>query len=101
MIRHVAFFKFTPDDAAQRAADLDGMRDRLVALVGVIPGLRSMSVEPDLGVTPGNWDAALISEHDDRAAFEAYQAHPAHTAASVLNDVFITDRIVVDFETAG
>jgi hypothetical protein len=101
MIRHIAFFKFTPGDAEQRAADLDGMRDRLVALVGVIPGLRSMSVEPDLGVTPGNWEVALVSEHDDRAAFETYQAHPAHTAASVINNAFISDRIVVDVETAG
>jgi hypothetical protein len=60
-----------------------------------------MTVEPDLGVTPGNWEVALVSEHDDRAAFEAYQAHPEHSAASVLNNVFITDRIVVDFELSG
>lgn len=101
MIRHIAFFTFTPDDAETRAANLDGMRERLVALVGVIPGLRSMTVEPDLGDDPGNWEVALVSEHDDRAAFETYQAHPDHTAASVLNDVFITNRVAVDFETAG
>jgi len=101
MIRHIALFKLTPDDAETRAANLDGMRERLVALIGVIPGLRSMSVEPDLGDDPGNWEVALVSEHDDRAAFETYQAHPEHTAASVLNNVFITDRVAVDFETSG
>lgn len=100
MIRHIVFFKFTADDAEQRAANLDGMRDRLVALVGVIPGLRSMSVEPDLGDDPGNWEVVLVSEHDDRAAYESYQAHPAHTAASVINNAFITDRIAVDVEMA-
>ena len=101
MIRHIALFKLTPDDADTRAANIDGMRERLQALVGVIPGLRSMTVEPDLALTAGNWELGLISEHDDRAAFDVYQAHPDHAAASVLNDVFITDRIVVDIETAG
>ena len=97
MIRHVAVFKLTPSDAEQRAANLAGMQERLADLVGVVPGLR-MQVEPDLGVTPGNWEVAIVTEHDDRAAFDVYQSHPAHHEASAWIDVFIADRAVVDFE---
>ena len=101
MIRHVAVFKLTPADAEQRAANLTGMQERLAALVGVVPGLRSMVVEPDLGNTPGNWEVAIVTEHDDDAAFEVYQAHPAHAEASAWIDEFIADRAVVDFELPG
>jgi hypothetical protein len=101
VIRHVAVFKLTPSDAEQRAANLTGMQERLAALVGVIPGLRTMVVEPDLGRTPGNWEVAIVTEHDDAAAFDVYQAHAAHAEASAWIDVFIADRAVVDFETAG
>ena len=101
MIRHVAVFKLTPADPAQRAANLAGMRERLAALVGVVPGLRSMTVEPDLGSTPGNWEVAIVTDHDDAAAYAVYQSHPAHVEASAWIDVFIADRAVVDFEMAG
>jgi hypothetical protein len=101
MIRHVAVFKLTPSDSGLRAFNLAGMQERLAALVGVVPGLRSMVVEPDLGLDPGNWEVAIMTEHDDLAAYEAYQAHPAHAEASSWIDVFIADRAVVDFELPG
>jgi hypothetical protein len=101
MIRHVAVFKLTPSDSNLRAYNLAGMQERLAALVGVVPGLRSMVVEPDLGLTDGNWEVAIVTEHDDLAAFDVYQAHPAHAEASAWIDLFIADRAVVDFELPG
>ena len=98
MIRHIALFKLAPEAAASQSDNVSRMRERLQALVGVVPGLRSMTVEPEVGLTPGNWDLALISEHDDAAAFEAYQVHPAHRDASVLDDEFIVGRVLVDVE---
>ena len=101
MIRHVAVFKLTPSDSGLRALNLAGMQERLAALVGVVPGLRSMTVEPDLGDSPGNWEVAIVTDHDDKEAFEVYQSHPAHDEASAWIDVFIADRAVVDFEMPG
>ncbi len=98
MIRHVAVFTLTPSDSDTRRYNLQGMQERLAALVGVVPGLRRMTVEPDLGLTPGNWDVAIVTEHDDLSAFEVYESHPAHAEASAWIDVFIADRAVVDFE---
>ena len=101
MIRHVALLKLTPSDPEQRAADLTGIQERLAALVGVVPGLRIMTVEPDLARIPGNWDVAIVTEHDDLAAFEVYGSHPAHAEASAWVDALVSDRAAVDFEMAG
>jgi hypothetical protein len=101
MITHIVEFQLAATDDRQRAEDTDGIRGRLTALVGVVPGLRAITVERDLGLVSGHWDVVLISEHDDNAALESYQAHPAHQEASAWISTVVTARAVVDFETAG
>ena len=99
MIRHIVMFTLSATDAAQRESDIAEVRARLDALVGVVPGLRSISFEPDLGlIEAGHWDAALVSEHDDNAALEAYQAHPAHQEAGAFIRTVTGDRATVDYE---
>jgi hypothetical protein len=100
MIRHLVLFRLAASEPAQRADDTAGIRSHLAALVGVVPGLRSVTVEPELGLVDGHWDVALISEHDSNAALEGYQAHPAHQSASSWISGVVTDRAVVDLEVA-
>lgn len=101
MIRHIVEFKLAATDPAQRAKDADGIREHLTALVGAIPGLRGMTVSPDLGLVDTHWDVVLVSDHDDNAALEGYQAHPAHKEASAWVSTVVTDRAIVDFEMPG
>jgi hypothetical protein len=99
MIRHIVAFQLTAASDDERAADISGMQERLSALVGVIPGLQTMSLKPDLGLVEGHWDVVLVSEHDDNAALEGYQAHPAHLeAAAFIRSVTSSDRVTVDYE---
>ncbi len=99
MIRHVVAFQLTAASDAERAADISEMQSRLNALVGVIPGLISMSLKPDLGLVEDHWDVVLVSEHDDNAALEGYQAHPAHQeAGAFIRSVTSSDRVTVDYE---
>jgi len=98
MIRHIVLFQLAASDPAQRAADTAEMAARLEALVGVIPGLQSMTLRPDLGLVDGNWDVALVSEHDDNAALEGYQAHPAHKEAGAYVRSVTGERSTVDYE---
>lgn len=98
MIRHIVMFTLTATDPTQREEDIAGMQRRLAALVGVVPGLRSIALEPDLGLVDGHWDVVLVSEHDDNAALEAYQAHPAHVEAGAFIRSVTADRATVDYE---
>lgn len=99
MIRHVVMFQLTAAADSERAADISQMQERLGSLVGVVPGLKSMSLKPDLGLVEGHWDVVLVSEHDDNAALEGYQAHPAHLEVSAfIKSVTSSDRVAVDYE---
>jgi len=97
MIRHIVAFRLTDPEAAERDARVRGIHDRLTALVGVIPGLVGMQVEPDLGEVAGHWDLVLVSEHESAAALAAYQVHPAHVDASGWVGQFIAERAAVDY----
>ncbi len=97
MIRHIVMFTLAATDRQQRQADVAQMQERLAALVGVVPGLHSISLQPDLGLIDGHWDVVLVSEHDDNAALEAYQAHPAHIEAGAFIRSVTGDRATVDY----
>ena len=91
-------FQLSAASDAERAADISGMSERLTALVGVVPGLHSIVLKPDLGLVEGHWDVVLVSEHDDNEALEAYQAHPAHQEAGAFIRSVTNDRATVDYE---
>lgn len=97
MIRHIVLFKLSADDELQRRDDAHGIAERLEALETQIAGIQSIRVDRDLGLVAGHWDIALVSEHDDNAALEAYQVHPAHKEAAAFIASVISDRAVVDY----
>jgi len=99
MIRHIVMFTLASSDEIQREHDVTEMRSRLDALVGTVPGLVSMSLKRDLGlVAAGHWDVVLVSEHDDNAALEGYQSHPAHEEAGAFIRSVTVERATVDYE---
>ena len=98
MIRHTVHFTLVATDPDERAAALAGITDRLEALVGVVPGLHSLTISGDIGRLDDNADVILVSDHDDNAALEAYQVHPAHVEAAAYVRSVISGRSTVDFE---
>jgi len=98
MIRHIVEFRLSADDPAQRARDARGIHDRLTALLGVVPTVRTLTVASDLGLVSGHWDVVLVSEHETNEDLEAYQAHPAHRAAAAWISTVVSDRATVDYE---
>jgi hypothetical protein len=98
MIRHIVEFRLAADDPEQRAVDARGIHERLTALMGVVPTVRSIQVASDLGLVGGHWDVVLVSEHDSNPDLEAYQSHPAHREAADWVSTVVSDRAVVDYE---
>jgi len=91
-------FNLTAASDEERAADISEMQSRLTALIGVVPGLQSITLKPDLGLVEDHWDVVLVSEHDDNAALEGYQEHPAHKEAGAFIRSVTNDRATVDYE---
>ena len=97
MIRHIVMFRLAAKDDLQRRDDAHGIAERLEALETQIAGIHSIRVDRDLGLVDGHWDVVLVSEHDDNAALEAYQLHPAHQEVAGYIGSVISDRAVVDY----
>lgn len=76
MIRHVVMWELVdPADAERFAGELR----RCEALV---PGMRAFTVGVRSEALPATADVCLVADFDDRAALDAYQAHPLHRAVS-------------------
>jgi quinol monooxygenase YgiN len=101
VIRHIVAFRLEAESAVARAEHAMAMAAALEPL-NALDEVLSLTVRPDLGLVDGHWHVVLVSEHPDSAALEAYQAHPAHRAASAEAGRYVAERAVVDYEvTAG
>lgn len=98
MIRHIVTWKLVDQTAEERLAAVAEMAGALESLVGVVPGLRSLTVRPNVAFHEANWHAVLVSDHDSVADLEAYQVHPAHVTAAAVPRKYASERAAVDIE---
>ncbi|GGD45600.1 stress responsive protein [Microbacterium faecale] len=98
MIRHIVMFGVDAETAEDRNAKITDAAVRLEQLVGVVPGLRSMTVGANAVELDGNYDFALVADLDDAAALETYATHPAHLEVAALIGTFKTRRAAIDIE---
>ncbi|MBF4567205.1 Dabb family protein [Plantibacter sp. VKM Ac-2880] len=96
MIKHIVLFRVTEGTPQDRIEDAI---QRLEALVGVIPGLRSLDAGIDIGVA-GNMSFGLVAELDDRESLDAFSTDPRHmeVALSILELRSEADIAVLDLE---
>lgn len=98
MIRHVVLFRFTPDhDPRDRAAWERG----LDALMGRIPGLRSLTHGADAVRSARSWDHAIVADFDTLSDVAAYAEHPAHVPLIRASAAFSAEVASVDFALPG
>ncbi|MDP3207927.1 MAG: Dabb family protein [Rhodoglobus sp.] len=98
MIRHIVAWKLTAQSPEEKATAIAAIAAALEPLVGVVPGLHSLTVRSNAAFFDTNWDGALVSEHDSVEALEAYQVHPAHVAAAAVPRSLAAERVTVDVE---
>ena len=80
MIRHIVLVRarkdVTPDDIAGVFAELGRVREVVDGIVGFAAGASLQLERMERGFLHG-----FVVDFADRAALDAYQAHPAHRAA--------------------
>lgn len=82
MVKHVIIWQFNEElseaEKTQLKADI---KERLLALVGVVPGLLEMKVETE-PLETSNTDWMLDATLEDFEALKGYAVHPAHVAVA-------------------
>lgn len=94
MIQHVACFTWKPGTAP---ADVAALGTMLAELPGRVPAVREYRFGPDLGLTPGGADFAVLAVVDDEAGLAAYLEHPFHLEVRARIDTMAAARTRVQF----
>jgi len=95
MLTHIVVWKYKPEvDEARRREHVG----RLRGLVGVVPGIESFAVGSDVLRLPRSYHTGLVATFRDRAALEAYDAHPEHQTVAQLGRSISEHVASVDFE---
>ncbi len=95
-VTHIVFWKLADNaEGATKRENALIIKQKLEALVGVIPGLLSAKV--GLNENGGEYDAALIAEFTDADALKAYDTHPEHVRVREFVKKVRLSRTSVDF----
>lgn len=101
MIKHIVMWNFADQaEGADRQANLERVRDDLLALADVVPGMGAFEVA--LGADPleHSYDLVLYSEFESADALRAYATHPRHVAVAGFIGRVRTARVCMDYEVA-
>jgi len=99
MVKHIVMW--TLKESAQGRSKVENarmMKEKLEALVGVVPGLLRAEVGIDFERSEQSYDVSLYTEMDSRESLHIYQNHPAHLAAVGFIREVRDQRCVVDYE---
>ena len=98
MLKHIVVWKFKDEaEGKSRAENCALVRQRLLALVVVIPEVKRMEIGIDIGSIQGNFDLALSVETDNTATLSAYANHHAHLEVVDYIKKVVEQRVAVDF----
>ncbi len=96
MITHVVMFKL--EDGSE--ANIQRAVEKIRALEGKVPSLRSLEVGKNVVPSARAFDLALIARFDDLAGLQAYQVHPEHVPVLDYMRAVTERQTAVDFESA-
>ncbi len=92
MVTHIVLFRFSDVMLAREA------RDRLLAMAGRIPGMRSIDAGVDFTQSERSYQLGLVTRHDSREALQQYQSHPVHVEVASFIKAHATAAASVDFD---
>ena len=100
MLRHVVMWKISGEligSGLRREDVAQTLSDALADLVGVVPGIISLTVGPNCVNAEGNWDFGLVVDFETEEDMQAYAVHPAHREVVKQIRAVVSERAAVDF----
>jgi len=105
VIAHVILFRpkatFTRVERTALATNLTEATKRIPAIRRVQVGRRVLTGQPYEGSMVEEYTHAAIIEFDDRAALDAYLAHPAHEGLAARFFAAVDTALIYDYELGG
>ena len=99
MIRHVVMWKFKETaEGKSKLENMEAVRERLFALLPVIPEIRRMEIGFDVKHTDASMDLMLLTEFDTLDTLQTYAVHPEHLKVADLVRKVTDCRVVLDCE---
>lgn len=93
-LRHTVLFRWAPEVTERKVTELAGRLEKLPEQIDV---LRSYAFGPDLGISTGNYDFAIVAEFASEEDFITYRDHPEHQAVVTMLREMAADRAAVQF----
>lgn len=94
MLKHIVMWKFKEGERENMLL----FRERLLALKGQIPEIRSMEVGVNVVPSERSYDAVLVAEFDSVEDMKSYSVNPLHVAVSDFCKSIRTSAASVDYE---
>jgi hypothetical protein len=94
MIKHIVLLKFKKDARSEGIGDLE---NKLGALPGEIPEIKSYEFGRDVVRSDRSYDFALVSVFEDTDSLKRYQVHPKHQEVLKTVKELCESVIVADF----
>jgi hypothetical protein len=94
MLVHIVCWKYKPETPEPPRED---HRAKLRALTEVIPEIVSFDVGDDVLHLDRSFDTGLVATFADRAALDAYTAHPEHQLVAAMGKQLAEQVVSVDF----
>lgn len=95
MLTHIVVWKYRSDASLTTREE---HVERLRALQEIVPGIESLNVGFDTVHLPRSYDTGLVGVFRDRAALDAYTAHPEHVKVADFGRSISELVASVDFE---
>ncbi len=98
MLRHIVMWRFKDEaEGKTKLQNMEYIKERLLALKGVIPELRHIELGFNINESDMSYDMVLLAEFADQAALERYKNHPRHKEVSAYVSKVRTDRATADY----
>ncbi len=98
MLKHIVIWKFADNaEGKTKAENLAYVKERLYALIPIIPQIKNMEIGIDVSGTEMSGDMALVIEFESRDDLKIYAEHPEHKKVSAYVSKVRTARTVVDY----
>ncbi len=99
MITHIVMWKLR-EEAEGRGKDENFgiIREKLEALLSVIPELKSIHVYRNINPTDKNSDVVLVTTFDSLEDLNVYATHPEHVKAGEFIASVVSARSAIDYQ---